>query len=60
MSLVGEREIHTQRRVAAFFGDALGYDRLGDWTSRPGNANAFAKRVSAVASRASTRCASAR
>ena len=39
MSLVGQREIHTQRRVAAFFRDALGYACLGDWTSRPGNAN---------------------
>ena len=39
MSLVGQREIHTQRRVVAFFRDALGYACLGDWTSRPGNAN---------------------
>ena len=39
MSLVGLREIHTQRRVVAFFRDALGYACLGDWTSRPGNAN---------------------
>ena len=39
MSPVGQREIHTQRRVAAFFRDALGYACLGDWTKRPGNAN---------------------
>ena len=28
MSTVGEREIRTQRRVAAFFQDPLGYVRL--------------------------------
>ena len=39
MSTVGEREIHTQRRVAAFLQDALGYVRLGDWRDRAGNAN---------------------
>ena len=39
MSAVGQREVHTQRRVVAFFRDALGYACLGDWTSRPGNAN---------------------
>ena len=39
MSPVGQREIHTQRRVVAFFRDALGYACLGDWTSRAGNAN---------------------
>ena len=31
MNPVGQREIHTQRRVAAFFRDALGYSCLGDW-----------------------------
>ena len=36
---VGQREIHTQRRVAAFFRDALGYSRLGDWRDRPDNRN---------------------
>ena len=36
---VGQREIHTQRRVAAFFCDALGYSRLGDWRDRPDNRN---------------------
>ena len=36
---VGQREIHTQRRVAAFFRDALGYSCLGDWRDRPDNRN---------------------
>ena len=39
MSPVGEREIQTQRRVVAFFRDALGYAHLGDWRDRAGNAN---------------------
>ena len=39
MSTVGEREIRTQRRVAAFFQDALGYVHLGDWQDRAGNDN---------------------
>ena len=39
MSPVGEREIHTQRRVVAFFRDALGYAHLGDRRDRTGNAN---------------------
>ena len=39
MSPVGEREILTQRRVVAFFRDALGYAHLGDWRDRAGNAN---------------------
>ena len=39
MRTVGEREIRTQRRVAAFFQDVLGYVRLGDWRDRAGNAN---------------------
>lgn len=39
MSPVGEREIRTQQRVAAFLRDALGYARLGVWKDRPGNAN---------------------
>ena len=37
MSTVGEREIRTHRRVAAFFHDALGYVHLGDWQDRAGN-----------------------
>ena len=39
MNPVGQREIHTQRRVAAFFRDALGYSCLGDWRDRPDNRN---------------------
>ena len=39
MSIVGEREIRTQRRVIAFFRDALGYAYLGNWQDRPGNRN---------------------
>ena len=39
MSPVGEREIRTQQRVAAFLRDVLGYARLGAWKDRPGNAN---------------------
>ena len=39
MSPVGEREIRTQRRVAAFFRDVLGYAHLGDRRDRAGNAN---------------------
>ena len=39
MSPVGEREIRTQQRVAAFLDGALGYARLGDWKRRRGNAN---------------------
>ena len=44
MSLVGERETHTPRRVAAFFGGAPGCDRPGDRTSRPGNADVETER----------------
>ena len=39
MSKVGQREIQTQRRVVAFFRDALGYAHLGDWRDRANNAN---------------------
>jgi type I restriction enzyme R subunit len=39
MSTVGQREIRTQRRVVAFFKDALGYDYLGHWADRADNAN---------------------
>ena len=31
MNTVGEREIHTQERVIAFFKDVLGYTYLGNW-----------------------------
>ena len=39
MSEVGQREILTQRRVVAFFRDALGYAYLGHWKDRPDNSN---------------------
>ena len=39
MSLVGEREVLTQRRVIAFFKNALGYAYLGNWKYRPDNGN---------------------
>ena len=39
MSTVGQREILTQRRVVAFFQDALGFAYLGHWQDRPDNSN---------------------
>ena len=39
MSTIGQREIFTQRRVIAFFRDALGYAYLGHWKDRPNNSN---------------------
>ncbi len=39
MSNVGQREILTQRRVVAFFQDALGYACLGCWQDREDNRN---------------------
>ena len=39
MSTVGQREIQTQRRVTAFFRDALDYEHLGDWKDRPDSSN---------------------
>jgi len=39
MTTVGQREIRTQRRVIDFFHEALGYEYLGNWKDRPGNAN---------------------
>ncbi len=39
MSKVGEKEVRTQRRVVAFFTDALGYAYLGHWQDREGNRN---------------------
>ncbi len=39
MSTVGQREILTQRRVTAFFRDALGYAFRGNWKNRLGNRN---------------------
>ena len=39
MGEVGQREIRTQRRVVAFFQEALGYAYLGDWQDRANNRN---------------------
>ena len=39
MSKVGQREILTQKRVIAFFKDALGYVYLGNWQDRANNRN---------------------
>ena len=39
MSTVGQREIRTQKRVIAFFKDALGYAYLGNWQDRVNNCN---------------------
>ena len=39
MSKVGQREIQTQRRLVAFFQDALGYAYLGHWKDRADNGN---------------------
>lgn len=39
MSTVGQREILTQKRVIAFFRDALGYAYLGNWQDRVNNRN---------------------
>ena len=45
MSAVGQREIQTQRRVIAFFQDALGYRYLGRWQDRPSNRNVEREQV---------------
>ena len=39
MSTVGQIEKRTQARVVRLFQDQLGYDHLGNWTDRAGNAN---------------------
>ena len=39
MSPVGQIEKRTQQRVVTLFREQLGYDYLGDWTDREGNAN---------------------
>ena len=39
MSTVGQREIHTQRRVIKFFKEDLGYTYLGNWKDRLDNSN---------------------
>lgn len=39
MPSVGEIEKKTQARIVTLFRERLGYDYLGDWSDRPGNAN---------------------
>ena len=39
MSTVGQIEKRTQSRVVQLFQDQLGYDYLGNWIDRVGNAN---------------------
>lgn len=39
MSMVGEKEARTQKRVVEFFLNALGYSYLGYWKDRDGNSN---------------------
>jgi type I restriction enzyme, R subunit len=39
MSQVGDIEKKTQARVVALLRDRLGYDYLGNWLDRSGNAN---------------------
>ena len=39
MPTVGQLERKTQQRVVKLFRERLGYDYLGDWTDREGNAN---------------------
>lgn len=39
MSTVGQFERKTQDRVVTLFQHTLGYEYLGDWADRPGNAN---------------------
>ena len=46
MSKVGQREIRTQKRVIAFFKDALGYAYLGNWQDRANNRNVEEEMVS--------------
>ncbi len=39
MSMVGEKEARTQKRVVEFFLNTLGYSYLGFWKDRDGNSN---------------------
>jgi len=39
VSTVGQLERKTQKHVVELFRDQLGYEYLGDWDERPGNAN---------------------
>ena len=43
MSVVGQIEKKTQARVVRLFRDTLGYDYLGNWVDREGNANIESK-----------------
>ena len=48
MSSVGQREKRTQQRVVTLFREQLGYDYLGDWTDREGNAVSLTARCPAI------------
>ncbi|MBF0136789.1 MAG: hypothetical protein H7833_16375 [Magnetococcus sp. DMHC-1] len=39
MTTIGQIEKQTQACVIALFRDRLGYDHLGNWSDRSGNAN---------------------
>ena len=39
MNTIGQKEIHTQKNVIAFFEQELGYNYLGDWHHRQDNNN---------------------
>lgn len=39
MNTIGQIERTTQNRVVKLFREVLGYDYLGNWIDRPGNAN---------------------
>ncbi|MBF0192433.1 MAG: type I restriction endonuclease subunit R [Magnetococcales bacterium] len=39
MTTIGQIEKQTQARVITLFLDRMGYDHLGNWSDRPGNAN---------------------
>ena len=47
MPAVGRIERKTQQRVVKLFRARLGYDYLGDWTEREGNANIEPERLRA-------------
>ena len=51
MSAVGQREFQTQRRVVAFFRDALGYKYLGHWQDQPDNHNVEREHITGWLSR---------
>ncbi|MFY0610766.1 MAG: HsdR family type I site-specific deoxyribonuclease [Hyphomicrobiaceae bacterium] len=43
---IGQPERVTQNRVIALFRDQLGYDELGDWSTRDGNSNVDERQLS--------------